>query len=249
MGVGAAMIVHTYEKSASKVGYYIGAVIILFACLFINYAAAAFRGSNWLARLSSTGLYVHLRSYLNYKLPPQDATVVFLSFQEIHSARLVKKSVTTPDIQGRRQTQILRLVEMEFALSDEDWRTLEGRLSDEMGEQAPMEDKWYGKGSTLYRDYPVQLVSRGVMQIHWTARPRAGAFLETMKLYTTVLEMVKVSEDFEARDLKRMPAEEMEKKIRELDAKGQTIEAISLTRQVYGCGLTEAKEKVEAWRK
>ncbi len=77
IGGGVALMVNTYEKSASHAGYYVGAVIILFACLFINYAAAAFRGTNWLVRMSSGGLYVHLRSYLNYKLPPEEATVAF----------------------------------------------------------------------------------------------------------------------------------------------------------------------------
>ncbi len=95
-----------------------------------------------------------------------------------------------------------------------------------------------------YRDYPVTVVSRsesgGVIQIRWSATPHAGAFLEAMRAHTTILETVKVSEDFG--NVRRLPREEQEKKIRELDAKGQTIEAIYLTRQVYGRGLAEAKE-------
>jgi len=251
MGGGAALMVNTYEKSASKVGYYVGAAIILFACLFINYAAAAFRGTNWLVRMSPTGLYVHLRSYLNYKLPPEDATVVFLSFPEIRSARLIKKTQTVPDPQGggRTTTQFIRLVEMEI---QGDISKLAQRLGDETGEQAPMEKKWWGgSSSTVYRDYPVTVVSSsesgGVIQIRWSATPHAGAFLEALRPYTTILETVKVSEDFG--NVKRLPREEQEKKIRELDANGQTIEAIYLTRQAYGCSLAEAKEKVEGWRK
>lgn len=147
IGGGVALMLNTYEKSASHAGYYVGAVIILFACLFINYAAAAFRGTNWLVRMSSGGLYVHLRSYLNYKLPPEEATVAFFSFPEIRSSRLIKKTETVPDPQGggKSTTQFIRLVEMEI---QGDISALAERLGDETSEQAPMEKKWYGGSSS-----------------------------------------------------------------------------------------------------
>ena len=37
------------------------------------------------------------RSYLNYELSPDDPSVVFLSFGEIASARLIKERVQTSD--------------------------------------------------------------------------------------------------------------------------------------------------------
>ena len=158
LGVAGWVAFHAYT-AAWKPGYYIVAAIVLFLDLMRRFVTARFRSSNWLVRLNDLGVYVQFRSYLNYHLPAEDLTVVFIPFGEIRSARLIKERVTVPDPQGqnRTQTQYLRHVELELA---GDVTQLSSALDAERGEQAPQEKHWYGRSSTLYQDYPVRMESR-----------------------------------------------------------------------------------------
>src|SRR6266853_5388011 len=99
--------------------------------------------------MNETGIYVQYRSYLNYQLPADDPSVVFVSLGEIASARLVKERVETPDPAkpGAMQTQYLRYVEIELS---GDTALLADALQAERGEQAPLKKRWYGTSSTLY---------------------------------------------------------------------------------------------------
>ena len=78
-------------------GYFFGSFLLLFVLLTLRMVTARFHPSNWLVRMNETGINVQYRSYLNYELPPDDPSVVFLSLGEIASARLVKERVETPD--------------------------------------------------------------------------------------------------------------------------------------------------------
>lgn len=80
-----ALVVRAFETHWS-VGYYLTAVLFLFLLLACRFITARFRSSNWLVRIKDAGVFVQLRSYLNYHLPPEDLTVVFLSFSEIRSS-------------------------------------------------------------------------------------------------------------------------------------------------------------------
>ena len=76
---------------------YIGSFLLLFVLLTLRMVTARFHPSNWLVRMNETGIYVQYRSYLNYQLPTDDPSVVFVSLGEIASARLVKERIATPD--------------------------------------------------------------------------------------------------------------------------------------------------------
>ena len=92
-----------------KVGYYIAAAVLLFFLLAVRFITARFRSSNWLVRANDQGIFIQFRSYLNYHFPPEDMTVVFLSYGEIRSARMIRERVETLDPQGHgTTTQYLR---------------------------------------------------------------------------------------------------------------------------------------------
>src|SRR5215472_5645982 len=135
-------------------GYIFGSFLLLFVLLTSRMVTARFHPSNWLIRMNEAGIYVQYRSYLNYQFPAEDASVVFLSFGEIASARLVKERVEAPDPAraGGTQTQYLRYVELEVSGNT---TLLAGALQAERTEKAPLEKHWYGTSSTLYVDYPV----------------------------------------------------------------------------------------------
>jgi hypothetical protein len=223
-----------------KPGYYIAAVILLFVDLLRRFVTARFRPSNWLVRMTDSGLFIQFRSYLNYHLPPNDLTVVFLSFGEIRSARLIKERVTVPDPQGHgNETQYLRYVELELA---GDLAQLASALA-EASEIAPAEKRWYGTSSTLYQDHPVRMQSPPFLRLHWQVVPGPRKFLDALRPYAGIADTVSLSEDFA--HLGSLSREEQERRLRELVARGQTIAAVYMARKLYGGSLADAKNMID----
>lgn len=226
-------------------GYFFGSFLLLFLLLTLRMVTARFHPSNWLVRMNETGIYVQYRSYLNYQLPADDPSVVFLSFGEIASARLIKERVETPDAAkpGATQTQYLRHIELELS---GDPAPLAEALQAELGEQAPSEKHWYGTSSTLYRDYPVTMSAAASVRIHWDVVPGAQRFLDALRPYTVIADPVSLTQDFT--HLKSLSREDQQKQLRELVARGQNITATCAARKLYGCSLGEAKQMVNSLR-
>ena len=170
---------------------------------------------------------------------------VFLSFGEIASARLIKERVVTPDpAKGGSQIQYLRHIELELSGNI---APLSDALNAERGESAPMEKRWYGTSSTLYRDYPVVMTAPAFIRIHWNVVPGTHKFLEALRPYTIIADPVSVSQDFT--HLKSLSREEQHKQLRQLAARGDVINATYAARQLYGGSLGEAKQMVDSLTK
>jgi hypothetical protein len=243
LGATTWLIFHSMTNGW-KVGYYVAAAILLFFLLTLRFITARFRPSNWLVRANDQGTFVQFRSYLNYHFPAEDLTVVFLSYGEIRSARLVRERVNMPDPQGHgTQTRYLRYVELEIA---GDVAPLAKALDAEITERAPMEKHWYGRSSTEYQDHPVRMQIASFLQLRWQVVPGAKKFLEALRPYTTIADPVSLTQDFV--NLQYLSREEQQQRLRELAARGQTIAAIYLARKLYGCGLAEAQEMLEGMR-
>jgi hypothetical protein len=239
-----ALFFHAYTGKWPP-GYIFGSFLLLFVLLTLRMVTARFHPSNWLVRMNETGIYVQYRSYLNYQLPTDDPSVVFVSLGEIASARLVKERVATPDPAkpGGTQTQYQRYVELE--LSGET-APLAKALQAERAEQAPLEKRWYGTSSTLYRDYPLTMTAPTFLRIRWDVVPGAHKFLNALRPYTVIADPVSLTQDFTR--LKSLSREEQQQQLRELAARGQTITAMYAARKLYGCSLGEAKEMVDSLR-
>ena len=239
-----AFFLHAYTAKWSP-GYFFGSFLLLFLLLTLRVVTARFHPSNWLVRMNETGIYVQYRSYLNYQLPADDPSVVFLSFGEIASARLIKERVKTPDPAkpGTTQTQYLSYVELELS---GDPAPLADALQAELGEQAPSEKRWYGTSSTLYRDYPVAMSALASVRIHWDVVPGAQKFLDALRAYTVIADPVSLKQDFT--HLKSLSREDQQQQLRELVARGQDITAVYVASKPYGCSLGEAKQMVDSLR-
>lgn len=238
--VAAWAAFHAYTTGWNP-GYYITGVILLILELLRRFVTARFRPSNWLARTNDEGVFIQFRSYLNYHLPADDLTVIFVSYGEIRSARLVKERVQVPSQEGGHETQFLKYVELELA---GDIAALNQALEAEATENAPREKRWYGSSSTLYQDHPMRMQSAPFFRIHWQATPGAHKFLEALRPYTTIADPVSISQDFA--HLQGLSHEEQQARLRELARRGETISAICLARQLHGCSLAEAKDMVES---
>ncbi len=241
-GATAALLLRAFVMHWNA-GYYLAAVLIFFAALTRRFITARFRPSNWLVRMNDLGMFIQFRSYLNYHLPAEDLTVVFLSYGEIRSARLLRERAQVPDAEGHSATQIRRYVELDLA---GDTAELAKALDAEMTEKAPVEKSWYGSSSTLYEDHPVRMESRPLLQVRWQAVPRAQKFLDALRPYTSIADPVQIAQDF--LHLDSLSPAEQQKRLRELAEKGEIISAVYLAQRLYGCGLAEAREKIEKLR-
>jgi hypothetical protein len=222
-------------------GYIFGSGLLLVLLLTIRMVTARFHPSNWLVRINESGIYVNYRSYLNYQLPSEDASVVFFTFGEIASARLVKERVQALDTAtAGTKTQYLRYVELEISGNTTPFAEA---LQAERAEPAPLEKRWYGTSSTLYRDYPVTMTAP-FLRIHWDVVPGPHKFLAALRPYTVIADAVSVSQDFT--HLETLSREDQHEQLRELAARGQIITAVYTARRLYGCSLTDAKEMVDS---
>ena len=117
--LAAALFVGALTNAKWRAEYIFGPFLLLFLLLTLKFVTARFHPSNWLVRMNDSGIYVQFRSYLNYGLPSDGPSVVFLAFGEIVSARLVKvpAACTAPSLEQircnpnepRPRTPLLRL--------------------------------------------------------------------------------------------------------------------------------------------
>ena len=243
--MGIALLLVDWQgrsRSVHYIAYYIDGVLLLGLVLMRRFLLARFRPSNWLVRMRHDGLLIQFRSYLNYSLPAEDVTVVSIPYQNIRSARSVRERST---IQGEDGTteQTRRLVEFELV---GDLTPLSKALAAELARPAPKQKTWYGNTSTLYRHYPVRMVSSPFLQVEWSAVPGAAGFLDALRSYTTIAPPVVVSEDFA--HIGSLNREEQEKRLRELDQRGRTIAAVYIARRLYGYDLTQAEGFIQGLR-
>jgi hypothetical protein len=239
----SAFLYHAYAAKWPP-GYFFGSFLVIFLLATLRMVTARFHPSNWLVRMNETGIYVQFRSYLNYELPAEDASVIFVSLGEIASARQVKERVETSDFAkpGATQTQYLRYVELELSGNS---ALLTEALQAELGERAPLKKRWYGgSSSTLYRDYPVTTSAPGIFRIHWDVVPGTQKFLDALRPYTVIADPVSLTQEFT--HLKSLSREEQQRQLRELVVRGQTITAVYAARTLYACSLGEAKAMVDS---
>jgi hypothetical protein len=244
--LGTALLLIHWEgrlEPLHYIAYYIFAVLLLGLALLRKFLLARFRPSNWLVRMHHANLPIQFRSYLNYSLPAEDLTVVSIPYQNIRSARLIRERCTIPAQDGDTE-RTRRLVELELA---GDLAPLSEALAAEIAKPAPRQKTWYGHTSTLYRHYPVRMVSPPFLQVEWSAVPGPKLFLEALRAHTTVAPPVMVSEDFA--EIDSLNREEQERRLRELDQRGETIAAVYLARKLYRYDLTQAEGFIRGLRK
>lgn len=238
----AALVI--FHWPTPRAAYYISGALLLGLLLMRRFVLARFRTSNWLAKLSDDGVFLKFRSYLNYHLPAEDLTVVFIPHQDIRSARMVRERSKTLDMEGHASERTRCLVELELTV---DPGPLVAALAAERAKPAPLEKSWYGiTSSTLYAHYPCSMPSPPFLSVEWQVVPRVAAFLDALRPHVTIAPSIVVSEDFA--NLKGLTREQQEKRLRELDGRGQTIAAVYMARRLYAYDLTQATNFVHGLR-
>jgi hypothetical protein len=238
LGGCAAMIF--YRWPAPRPSYYISSAIVFFLFLGRRFVVSRFHPSNWLVRASDEGLYIHFRSYLNELMPSEDPTVIFFSYSEIRSARLIKEQVTTRNSRNQSQTQFMHWVELELAI---DPAPVADVLGTERGRAGWTEKHWYGTSTTLFQDFPVLMETPPFLRVHWQVVPRVSVLFDLLQPHMTIAPTIKLSNDFA--NIRGLARDEQLKRLRELNKRGNTFAATYLAQKIYGCDLTQATHIVK----
>ncbi len=240
LALGATAVAAAVRQGHTTLGYVAAGVLTLGLLLARGPVGARFRPTNWLVITDELGLFVQFRSYLNYVMPTDVPTVVYVPYAEIRSAHLIIARTTSRGIDGARQVWRRRIVALDLA---GDTAPLQSALAAELSRPAPRIKRWYGSSSTRYGDYPVQWRGGNTLGIEWHVVPGARTLLDALRNYTTVGPDERTDEDM-ARLVTATP-EDREAQLRAFVLRGDKIAAIQLVRLLNNCSLTEARDYVE----
>jgi hypothetical protein len=230
-------------QQGTKISYCVAGALLLVLMLFSGLVTARFRPTNWLLRMSTFGVYIKFRSYLNYEGAENDEVVVFIPYTEIRSARLLRLRVKMLDPEGHNASQTQRYIEFDL---NADCAALAQALAAEVARKAPMTKHWYGKSSSLYNHYPARFAAPSFLEVQWAVVPGWQSLLEALPAYVNIADPVTSTDDFTA--LSALTREQQEQRLRDLVARGENITAIYTARRLYGCGLAEAKSMIQNLR-
>jgi hypothetical protein len=218
-------------------------IVAVFAGLFGLVAFHSFRASlkptNWLLRCNNSGVIIHFRSYLNWRFPTDSVQAVGFDYSEIAWARTVKERRNSPSLGNSRRTQTELLTFVDFCLAHVDTTDLEKQLQQE----ASIEPE----GIMISRDYPVQVKPGGIVELRWSSiSPSPRRAIQYLSQHIMIADA-----DSRKVDLTHqgdLPPGAEDDKILELAKSGDEMGAMTLTRQAYGCSLSEAKDFVAKLR-
>lgn len=218
-------------------------IVAAFAGLFDLFAFQSFHASlkptNWLLRCNSNGVIIHFRSFLNWRFPAESVQAVGFDYSEIAWVRTVKERRISTSIGNRntRRTQTQQLTFLDLCLANADTTALEKYLQQEINLRPD--------GVTISMDYPVQVLSDGVIELRWSGgiSPSASKAIQYLSQHIKIADAD--SRQVDLTHQKNLQPREEDGKIFELAKSGDEIGAVKLTRQIYGCSLSEAKDLVE----
>jgi hypothetical protein len=222
----------------SGLAYYVAGVLVLSLIVMGKFVLARFQPSNWLVKLNDQGMFLQFRSYLNHHFPAHDLTVVFIPYAEIRSVRLVQESsnISYRDLDRplaeRSYVQRRRLVELELT-----------------GDLAPLAQALAGESTihpssvTLYKHYPVRMMSPPFVQVEWGVAPSPNVLVDALRRYTNIASPIEVSHDYA--NLEGLSREEQEARLLSLVEAGKTLDAVYVARKLYSYDLTQARAFVE----
>ncbi|HEY5042222.1 MAG TPA: hypothetical protein VIK53_09480 [Verrucomicrobiae bacterium] len=229
-----------YGINLPRVLFYI---LAAFAGLFDLFAFQSFQASlkptNWLLRCNNNGVIIHFRSFLNWRFPSECVQAVGFDYSEIAWARTVKERRISPSMgyQNNRIAQTQQLTFLDLCLVNADTTALEEHLQQERNLRPD--------GITISLDYPVQVLSGGIVELRWSGgiSPSARKAIQCLRQHITIAGAYSRIADLTHQ--KNLQPGEEDTKILKLATTGDEMGAVTLTRQIYGCSLSEARSFVE----
>ena len=222
------------------IAYVVAAALFLITWIALGSLRASLRPTNWLLRYNPDGLFIKFRSYLNSHFPQEDVAAFFLPNSEIAWARKTHEVRLIPDKGDGETTEGWTYLDLKLCTSDT--ADLESHLKRERMQEAPK----VGISRTKYQHYPVRLLPEGILRLDWNGPssrivPRIDEALKVLRFSLPIEHEVFLKPKRE----ELTDNMEMETRILEFAERGNIIDAVALTKRLYGYDTTEAKEFVE----
>jgi hypothetical protein len=203
----------------------------LAASMLVGAARAAYRPSNWTLRADDANLYVHIRSFMNYRFTDERPSIVVVAWDEIASVRKTVEMVHGVDMHGARTTQ--RAVYLDVRLRNGNTRALRDALAAERIDMGP---KHWGMQSRA-NDEPVLLPEPDLLRVVWN-----GETPPITRVLRSLAARVPVEADS---NLDPVPDTDPDAQAVKLAGLGRRVEAIALLRRRHGYDLTEAQRRLD----
>jgi hypothetical protein len=216
-----------------ELAYFIAAVFAVFGLFFgLPLQASMKSRTNWIVRQNRKGIIIKYRSFENWRMPADDVQAVGFDFTEIAWARKFHEQRTFKGMDDSTRSESITYVD--FCLNTTDTDALETHL------QAERARNW----KFVSREYPVELLPEGILRVRWTGIfPRADAALQKLARELKIADAVSEKTDFTSKKIQTV--EEKDAQILKLLNSGDKMTAIKLTREVYGCSLSDAIKYVD----
>jgi hypothetical protein len=215
--------------------YFFGALLTLFAAFAITALKRSLAPTNWLLRLAANGIYLRYRSYLNGDYPGE-AVAAFIPVSAIGRIRPAIEKSTRIGSKGSKYNATNR--RLEIIVRDADLAPFKSQIERERTRR--IATKLGSKG--VFRHYPVRIRNADTIEIDW--RDTQSSVKPGLKAAVAILgrRFATLPETKTARtDPDHAGRQEQEAQIIALVERGETIQAIKLTKRLYGLSTTEAR--------
>lgn len=142
------------------------AASIFMAILAWRIAKAAVFPSNWVLKADEQGLYLKIRSYLNFQLDPDDKVIVHIPFDEIHGAEEITEHHQTKSFFGLTKTE--GRVHLNLILKTNAAEKIIPMIHQEVYRQPPEHNKLVERVNHLH--VQIQVPAPDMVQIPWADR-------------------------------------------------------------------------------
>ncbi len=208
--------------------------------MFLSSALAAIRSSNWTLMATEQGLYVNLRSYTDWRLPADDAVVLFIPKREIRKFRFVhRKNRIIGDKDSPTDTELTKDAYLEIQLHGTDLTAIADCLKAEKLKMVPTRITGVtarAKGAAVHIGEET-----GILRLDWSTRKtRLTPELKDVEAaLLNLYQMTTVQEPDEA-PIDTLNPDDQKARLLDMVRRGDKIDATLLARRLYGFSLTEA---------
>ena len=219
--------------------YFVGACFGLFAWLTCRALKMARAPTNWVMRLAPNGIYLRYRSYLNGDFPGEPVAAFIPSGAIAWTGPVIEKG-SRIDSDGDRVAVTHR--RLEIKLRDPGLDDLKQQIAHERKRRIP--SRFGSKG--VFRHYPVRVVGDDVIQIDW--RDAQTSTRPGLKAAAAILARRYPSREAEHRerpDADGLDRRGQENQIIALVEAGDIIQAVKLTKRLYGLSTTDARAFID----
>ena len=126
---------------------------------------AGFEPSNWIAKRTEDGLWLQLRSFLNWAIEDDEDTALFLRLEELESMRRVTR---TSHARGGEHVRSTRESFLELRLVDGcDLAPVAAAIERERQREGAETPALGGKGRIKHHDSPVRVEGERTLRVQW----------------------------------------------------------------------------------